>query len=387
MIEGWLAIGWAVFGWIAAAGAVFGIGYQLAVAAAVRRFFSRPSAPLLAEPPAVSLLKPLHGPEPKLRENLASCLAQDYPAPLQMVCGVNTPDDPALAVVAELRAANPGADIAVSPGPAPVLGNAKIANLATMLPLARHEVLVLSDSDIAATPDYLGRIVAALEQPGVGAVSCQFIGRGDAGFWSELSAAMIGFQGTCNMIIAIVHRWAQPCVGPTIAMRRETLAAIGGFAGLGDVLADDFAIGARVIALGQQVHFPPMTVTHACGEASFGELWRHMLRWAVTIREVQRFGHFAMAITQPLPLAVIACAAHPFVGLALIALSLGARLMVVREMRAGARAPCAPIWTIPIIDLFGFAIFLATIVARSVEWRGTRMTVGQRGHILAAEPL
>jgi ceramide glucosyltransferase len=120
-----------------------------------------------------------------------------------------------------------------------------VGNLVAMMPLAAHDVLVLSDSDMVVERDYLSIVTGALEQPGVGLVSCLYTGRGDAGVWSRIGAAMISFQQTPNMVFAVTHGLAQPCMGSTIALRRDTLTAIGGFERFADVLADDHAMGRR----------------------------------------------------------------------------------------------------------------------------------------------
>ena len=372
---------WFAFGLVG-----LGVAYQLAVALAVRRFFAPVPTPdavsptVAAEP--VTLLKPLYGDEPRLAQNLASFLAQDYNAPVQMVCGVNTMQDAAVDAVASLRAAHPGADIALTTGPVPPAANGKIANLCAMMPAAKHDILILSDSDMVVGADYIARITAALAQPGVGAVSCLFTGRGDAGFWSRLGAAMISFQGTPNVVFAAHHGLARPCMGSTIALRRATLEAIGGFERLRDVLADDYAIGEAVAALGLRVAIPPMLLVHAGTEGSLAELWRHFLRWAVTIRDLNRAGHVGSVVTQPLPSALLVGLFTP-TGWGLALAALAARLLLAREMRRAAGQKCAPLWMVPLGDCLGFIVFLASLTARRIDWRGEKLTMTTKGRITA----
>ena len=210
-------------GWALAALAAMGVVYQGVLVFAIWRFFAPRGGAAPATPadwPAVSLLKPLHGDEPHLADNLLGFLAQDYAGAVQMVCGVNHPGDAAAAVARGLIAAHPDAHIALSTGPAPRCANGKVGNLVAMMPLARHDILILSDSDMVVTPDYLRVVTQALRQPGVGAVSCAFTGRGDAGFWSRLGAAMVSFQATPNVILAAHFGLERPCMGATIAIRR-----------------------------------------------------------------------------------------------------------------------------------------------------------------------
>ena len=108
------------------------------------------------------MLKPLHGDEPLLEEALASVCRQNYPA-LQVVFGVQDAADTALPVVRRLQARFPGCDIAVVVEPDGHGANRKVGNLINMLPAAKHDVLVIADSDVHVAPDWLRRLVAALE--------------------------------------------------------------------------------------------------------------------------------------------------------------------------------------------------------------------------------
>ncbi|MDE1915634.1 MAG: bacteriohopanetetrol glucosamine biosynthesis glycosyltransferase HpnI [Sphingomonadales bacterium] len=362
--------------------ALSGVGsaYHLAMAHAVRRYFKR-HAPRASHPAPVTLLKPLYGAEPRLTENLASFLAQDYAAPVQMVCGINTPDDTARPQAETLIAAHPEANIALSPGPRAAGANGKVGNLVAMMPLARHDVLILSDSDMVVERDYLSTVVGALEQPGVGLVSCLYLGRGDAGLWSQIGAAMISFQQTPNMIFALTHGLAQPCMGSTIALRRETLDAIGGFERFADVLADDHAMGAAVREMGLSIAIPPIFIDHAGDEASLSALWRHFLRWAVTIRDLNPGGHYGSVVTMPLPLALIALMLAPEAGGLALAVALAARITVARAIRHAASRKSASLWCMMAGDVLGFGIFCVSLFARVIDWRGATLTMSSNGRI------
>ena len=374
--------------------AAIGVGYQVYAAWAIRRFFG--AAPAVCDDPlAVSLLKPLHGAEPRLAANLASFLATDHTGPVQMVCGVNAQDDAALPAVAALIAAHPRADIALS-ACAPALGaNGKVGNLAAMAPLASHDIVILSDSDMAVGPAYLGQVLGALLQPGVGAVSCLYVGRADAGLWSRIGAAMITTQSAPNIIVGLTGGLARPCMGSTIALRRQTLEDIGGFSRFADVLADDYAIGEAVAALGLGVAVPPILLEHAGAERTLSELWRHFLRWAVTVRDLRPAGHVGSVVTHPLPLALLALAFAGTRGLmpvcaALVVAALTARGLVARAMTAAARkTACAsgaagtPLYCIAIGDILGFMVYGASLFARRIEWRGARLTMTTPGRVTA----
>ncbi len=372
-------------GWIGvvfAALAIAGIAYQLIALMAVRRFFALPALRGSCSE-AVTILKPLHGAEPCLADNLASFLDQDYAGPVQMVCGIGEPGDGAADAVAALKRSHPGADIALTTGPRAPGANAKIGNIAAMMPVARHDILVLSDSDMAVDAGYLARLTAALEQPGTGAVTCLYAGRGDAGLWSQVSAAAMSYTGLPNMVMALATSIAQPCLGSTIAIRRETLEAIGGFERFADVLADDYALGEAVAALGLKVAVPPMLLTHACAHLSLAEVWRQHLRWSVTIRGVAPLRHAGSGVTHALAFALIAVPFLPLAGAVLVAGALAVRLLLAMTIDRIAGVRNRFIWLVPVADLIEFTAFAASFAARAIDWRGSQLTISEKGRIAA----
>ena len=376
----------AILGWALLALAGLGIFYMLAVSIVLGRFFARQEPPRRRNE-AVTLLKPLHGAEPLLEANLASLLGQDHDGPIQLLCGVQRVDDPAIAGVAALRADHAAATIDLVIDPARHGASGKISNLVNMMGAATHPILILSDSDIAVAPDYLARILAALDTPGTGAVTCLYRGRGDAGFWSRLGAAGLSYQFLPGAVFGVAFGLARPCMGSTIALRRDTLDRIGGFARFADVLADDYAIGEAVHALGQTVAVPPMLVTHASAERSLGELWRHELRWAATVRGVVPGAYAGSVIGMPVPLALLGALLAPAhaIGAGLFLASLVARALVVRVVDRQAGARTAPLWLLPMRDCLTLTIFVASYFTRSVDWRGQRLRMETDGRI-AAEP-
>lgn len=362
--------------------AAVGCLYQVAALFRFLLFFAQP--PRLAEETAgVTLLKPLHGAEPQLAANLATFLDQNVAGPLQMVCGVGNAADPAVAVVSQLKREHPDAEIALIADTTRHGANGKVGNLINMATAARHRTLVLSDSDMAVPPRYLPVLLAALAQPGVGAVTCFYRGRADTGFWSRLSAGAISYVALPAMLLGYATGMARPCMGSTIALQRETLEAIGGFARFADVLADDYAIGKAVAATGLRVTIPPMVLVHGCSETSFGAVWRQKLRWAATIRKVAPLRHAGSVVTYPLPLALLAALFVPGPGLALAATALAIRiaLAVAVDRRTGARS--APLLLLPAIDWLEFLAFLTSFAARKIDWRGSRLTMQRDGRIAA----
>jgi ceramide glucosyltransferase len=182
----------------------------------------------------VTILKPLCGEEPELYENLRSFCCQNYPA-YQIVFGVQNSRDPVVALVERLIREFPGDDIQLVVGPnLPPAGNRKVANLAGMLPAARHDLLVMADADIRVGREYLSALVAALAEPDVGLVTCLYRGRAVKGFWSKLAALHIDHEFLPQAVLGEALRIGDGCFGATIALRRDTLEAIGGFAPIAD---------------------------------------------------------------------------------------------------------------------------------------------------------
>lgn len=362
-----------------AASAVAGVGcaYLMTATILLRRLERDRASVRPAATPAVTILKPLHGNEPGLLENLGSFCAQDYPGDIQIVCGVQHTSDGAVAVVERLRELNPDRhlDLVVD---AKVHGlNRKVSNLVNMAPRIRHEVVVLADSDIRVDACYLCRVIAALEQPGVGAVSCLYYGVALTGVWARLAALLINAQFLPSVVVALAFGLAHPCFGSTLALRRGALTAIGGFEPFVDCLADDYAMGAALRAQGCNVAIPRFAVAHVCTQTSLRELWRHQLRWARTIRSIDPIGYAGTLVSHPVPWALIAVllgagstALLPAVAVAIAAIA--CRMVVLRQVERAYRLPPQPHWLVPACDLLSFAVFAISFLNWEVSWRGHR---------------
>ena len=362
-------------GWILEALALAGSGYALAAASLAKRLAG--GQPAAGAQPSVTVLKPLCGDEPQLAANLESFLRQDYGGPVQMICGVQDPSDPALEAARAAQLSAPGAQLDLIVDDQLHGGNGKVSNLINMMRAARNELIVLSDSDIAVRPDYLARIAAALAEPGVGAATCYYYGRGLAGPWSRLSAMGITYGFLPNVLVGVALQAAHPSMGSTIAMRRQVLDEIGGFDAFADVLADDYEIGRAVRAKGYRVALPPFAVAHGCADASFRELFSHELRWAVTIRIIDPAGHAGSFVTHALALALIGAALQGFgyASLAVLGVALGSRLTLKWSFDHAVGHISGPWSLMPVRDLVSFGVYVASFFARAVYWRGARFGV------------
>lgn len=366
--------------WLLAVMTIAGIAYTVLAALVARP--RRPPAAVTANPvPAVTLLKPLCGAEPYLEDDLRSFFEQDYDGPLQIVFGVRSRSDPALAVVEKLRLEYPTvrADIVVdgsSHG-----RNPKIANLINMFPTAEGDVLLLSDGDIRVPAHYASTLVGEVLSPGVGAVTCLYHGHAIDGFWARLEAMGIDYGFLPNALTGTVLGLATPCFGATIALRRSMLAEIGGFEALSQHLADDYELGRAVRAKGYEVKLSSLVLQHTCSERSFVDLFRHELRWARTIRLLNGAGHAGSIIAHPVPLALIAWigSGSGLQGLALFCAALLARICLVWRIRNALGARSGSLWLLPLRDVLSFIVFLASFLGNSVYWRGTRYETDAQG--------
>jgi ceramide glucosyltransferase len=327
--------------------------------------------------PSVTILKPLAGAEPGLFDNLASFCRQNYQGPVQIIFGVARANDSAIAVVEQLRGlrAAPDLDLVIESKQRGV--NRKVSNLINMAQHIRHEVVVLADSDIRVDPDYLSRVVTALEEPGVDAVTCLYYGVPATGLWSSLLAVAINGYFLPSVVVGLALRWVQPCFGSTIALRRNALAAVGGFGAVVDSIADDYALGRALRARGYAVAIPRFAVTHTCTPKSAGELWRQELRWGRTIRSIDPWGYAGSALGYPLSWAVIAMSTSGAAGLlgaavALAAVSIACRIALLRQVERAFRVPRQPYWLVPLRDLFSTAVFVSSFLGTDVSWRGRR---------------
>jgi ceramide glucosyltransferase len=370
--------------------ALLGCGYLIAATVLTRRFAQKPQPRPRASSAGVTILKPLHGAEPGLFENLASFCTQDYPGHVQVVFGVQDPHDGAIAVVEELRAqyAARHLDLVVD---ATMHGlNRKVSNLVNMWRHAEHDIVVVADSDMRVDSDYLARVVAEVEEGDGGAVTCLYHGLAGAGIWAELSALGINAHFLPSVVVGLALGLAQPCFGSTIAIKRRALAEIGGFNGVADCLADDYAIGAALRARGHKIAVSPFTIGHVCAEMSWRELWQHEVRWARTIRSIDPVGYVGSVLTHALPLALLSAltglvqSPGLMFGIALAIASFGCRLMLLRQVERAFGLPAQSYWLVVLRDLLSFAVFVTSLFGRNARWKGRRYTFRSGGTLVVA---
>lgn len=335
--------------------------------------------------PAVTLLKPLKGSDAESEGCLRSWLAQEYPGPVQVLFGVAADDDPVVAVVRRLQAEFPHADAQLRICPARLGANAKVSTLTHLERDARHEVLVISDADVRVPPDFLLSLVAPLRDPRVGVVNpfYRLANPGTLAMRWEAIGVNADFWSS-----VLQSRRLQPlryALGAVMAVRRPCLAEVGGFAALGQMLADDFELGRRVAQRGASIAICP--VPAECWESpkGWGEVWRHQLRWARTIR-VCMPGPYAASVLSNATL-------WPLLWVALwpnaVSATGAAACLVVRIATAAdnqgrmmrSRAHWPWMWLAPLKDLLQFVLWALSFLGSTVEWRGERFRVLRTGEL------
>jgi ceramide glucosyltransferase len=363
---------------ICLAGAFVGCILMLFEAGFVLAFRGHDSRSKAAQP-AVTVLKPLHGAEPGLAARLAAFCRQNYDAPVQVLCGAGDAAAPAIAVVRAAQRELPEAPIELNVDPRRHGMNRKVSNLINMLPRARHDTLILSDSDIVVDPDYVRALAALLSAPRVGVVTCLYHGIGGEGLWARLSALAINTHFLPQAIMGLSVKVTKPCFGATIAMRRSMLDRIGGFAPFADELADDYAIGMAVRSAGYEVVTAPFVVGHRCFEASLRQLMRHQIRVARTIKSIDPIGYAGTIITHPWPLALIGMMSGSTAAALLAIAALASRITLCRcvERRFGLARESFSL--IVLQDIIAFAVYVASFFGATVYWRGAAYRVAADG--------
>jgi ceramide glucosyltransferase len=361
-----------------------GAGWAVLAARAVRRLAVQPPAIVPALPAAI--LKPLHGAEPGLRENLAATLAQSHAAPFAVLAAVRDPADPAAAVAEAAFAASPGVATLLLRDPRLHGPNRKVSQLVNLAEAASQPVLVVADADIRVPPHWLTAVTAPLADPEIGLVTCLYRGEAaDGTVWSRLAALGIDWQFLPSAALGESIGRAQGCYGATMALRAETLERLGGFRSLAGLLADDHALGAAVRRLGLRVVVAPVLPAHVMAEPGPVALVRHELRWMRTLRLLDPGGYAGMGITFPLVPGLAAAALHP-AGWVALAVALVARLGlgVAVDRALGRRLVPHRFLLLPLRDLLSFAIWAAGLARGTVVWQGRRYRMDRDGRMAEA---
>ena len=340
--------------------------------------------------PAVSLLKPLKGLDPEMYESFRSHCVQDYAA-YELIFGVSDPDDPAIPAVLRLQKEFPQRRIELVMCSQKLGANLKVSNLVQMLSSARHDCLIVNDSDIRVGPDYLRQVVAPLSDSAVAMVTCLYRGVPSATLGSRLESLGISTDFAPGVLVARqLEGGIHFGLGSTLAFRRADLAAIGGFEVLVDFLADDYELGKRLAGSQRTVVLSGEVVDTFLPAYDFGAFLQHQLRWARAIRDSRPGGYFGLLCTFLLPWAVITAVAARGVpwawGLLVVALLLrmGVALAVGRGVLRDRRVlRLLPL--LPLRDGIAMLVWCASFASNTISWRGDSFTL-KEGRLVRTTP-
>jgi ceramide glucosyltransferase len=335
--------------------------------------------------PAVTILKPLCGAEPGLYQHLRSFCVQNYPE-FQIVFGVYDLTDPACAVVQRLMVEFPSLPIDIVVNPQQHGSNYKTSNLINMLARARHDLLVMADSDSFVGPDYLITVTAPLLDHSVGLVTCIYRGVPTPRIWSRLGAMYINEWYMPSVLLAWLFGHRSYVSGQTLCLRRDTLHAIGGLRSIANHLADDYRLGELVRGLGLRIVLSTYVVKGEHHEPNLDSLTRHELRWMRTIRVLRPRSFRLMFLTFSLPLAILGMVltdleSSPSIGAwVLFGTAVAARLVLhfVHRLRED-RSLLADFWLLPVRDLLVCWVWCRSFFTSRVTWRGNEFDVDADG--------
>ncbi|MCE9635695.1 MAG: ceramide glucosyltransferase [Planctomycetes bacterium] len=348
---------------------------------AQRAMLGREPVPRRGPAPAVSVLKPLRGVDAALESNLTTLFRQEF-AEYEVLLGAADADDPSLDVARRVAAAHPHVPSRVIADARKVGRNPKVNNLANLARHARHEVLVVSDSNVSVAPDYLARLVARLEEPGVGLVTSPIRARPNRSLGASLESLQLNtyvmggvgaltlwFNGVC-------------CVGKSMAFRRRDLEAIGGFHFLGRHLAEDQVSGEELKRAGHVVTVESAPVDNVLGELGVRDFCARHLRWARIRRWMAPAAYAGEILSNPVAAAIVAFAVLPSATAACIAASIVAFRSACdasMEARLGIRRAVIAYPALLLLkESLTLALWPVPFVSRAVSWRGNRFLLGPR---------
>lgn len=328
--------------------------------------------------PPVTLLKPLHGSEPHLEEHLESFFLQAYPQYEILFCA-RYPEDAGLCLAQKVAARHPEIPVKFLTTGDPKYINAKVGSLELMGKHAQHDLWIISDSDVRVAPNYILEVVAPFADKKVGLITCAYRGvAADGGFWALLEAVGMSVEMTAGVLVARMLEGMKFALGPTMAMRRECVDAIGGFSLLGDYCADDFVLGNQIAEKGYTVLLSDHVIDHMILNSSFVASMKHQTRWMKSTRFSRPKGHFGTSLTFSLPFGLLGLALGAITGQWALALACFAWSLITRIAIAGVVAGVVlgerPLWRLaflyPIRDFMGFCFWAASYGSNKILWRG-----------------
>ena len=361
------------------------LAYSVISLVCARRFFSA-AKPEASSFPAITILKPVKGIDADSYANFASFCQQDYPGAVQMLFALASPDDPAIPVIHQLMNDYPDHDISLVVNPAIHGPNYKVSNLINAFPQVRYDIIIVCDSDIRVTPQYLKSVTSHFSDPQVGLVTSLYRTSTVHGIATAVEATGFTAEMIPNVMVALQLEGLSFALGASMAVRREALEAIGGFEALADYLADDYQLGNKLHRVGWRIALDSCFVESMMKAENLPSVMARQLRWARTMRVSRPGGYLASGITFPFPAVLLAAFLAPSTPIALAAIMLlySGRLTITtifsRCLVKDGLLPCW-LWLIPLRDMLAFCSWALSFLGNRVEWRGSRFILKPGGKI------
>jgi ceramide glucosyltransferase len=361
------------------------IYYCLAVISSGKFFKAHPAGGQEPFLPPVSILKPVRGSDPDAYANFASFCRQDYPE-YEVVFCIDSPQDPTYQILLQLMRDFPDTPIRVLFGSGSVAPNDKVAKLARLTAEARHEYLVINDSDVRARPDYLRTLVRPLADPTVGAVTCLYLQSGDCSFTESLQTVGMVSEFYPGIFTDWNLEGVKFALGPTIATTRARLEDFGGYKSIDNRPADDLLVGQLIAQQGYKVELLPYCIDVVADYGSLGDLLQKRLRWAVEMRHIRPWGHFGLLFTQGLLGCALAVYLTHSANVALAYLAAYLLLRLAMTWTVGIRGLersdlLSKLWIVPVWDAITLCLWLTSFSGRTFRWRGSLYRI-QKGILI-----
>jgi ceramide glucosyltransferase len=323
-------------------------------------------------------------------ESFQSWFDQNYPGQVQFLFGVADAGDPVCPIARELIGKNPGRDAQLVVCAESLGANGKVSTLVQLERLAKHPLILVSDADVRVPPDFLANLAAPLRDPKTGLVNC---------FYRLANPATVAMR--CEAIAINADFWSQVlqsaslkpldfALGAVMLTRRELLEEIGGFSALANCLADDYQLGHRIAQKGHRIALCPVVVECWDAPMNWGDVWKHQLRWARTIRVCQPVPYFFSILSNATLWPLLWLMASPvlsktlYAPLAALALLL-MRIVIAQNLQRRfmqSRGNLAPPWLVPVKDLLQAAVWMGAFLGNTVEWRGQKMRLRRDGTLI-----
>jgi ceramide glucosyltransferase len=356
--------------------------YFLFAIFAAQRFFAGPTPPASDFLPPVSFLRPIHGLDRETYENYASFCRLDYPD-FEMLFCVSDETDPAIPVIKKLIEDFPQRSIRLLIGSEPLGVSDKVNKLCRMAKEARHDFLVVADSDVRVEPGFLRKLTAAFQDAAVGGATCLYRGITDGSLAADFEALGNSTDFAPSVLAARMLGGVNFMLGAVMVTTKARVAEIGGFESMVDHFSDDYELGNRIAQRGYRIDLSHEPVSIVYPRERLAEAFRHQMRWNASIKHSRPWGHLGLIFTQGLAWTILAAVIAPFVWMkiayiAAYVLLRGTVAWIVGVSGMRDEIARRKLWMLPLRDLFGFAAWLASFIPQRIHWRGQQFYVRNR---------